>query len=848
MKNVGVSFTSSLVVTVDWLCKSYLLLEYTYLHPDSYSLEELIVIAIQFACLTVLLISYVFLPNYVVLNEEKLDLLNSKEKLNLNQKANNEFSVHQRSLFSQIMFGYYEEYIYYGYKHTHNVESILPLENELKVDYVLRDYEKNYKAKFQPESKFDYQYNILKMVLYLYRGALVYNLLFLFVIQILLSQLEPLILYNLIAFIKHPNSIRWHGYFMAFLLFANQMSRVTIVHNFRRNMNYLQAKVQVLLVNHIYRKALKRSTLKDNGSYDTYNLMTVDVGNVVNALYFTKHLIQIPVNSTLSIYNLYSLIGRSIFYALLAFIPIIAPITVFIAVKTKRAQKRMMKAKDSRLKILSDLLNAIRSVKLNYWDPIFNRRVTETRDEEIKNFKRYQIFYQISHIIFYSMPILLSILSFLFFLYTDDRNVLTPQLAFTVLNYFRLLKSSLTVIPRVIHLVITSFVSGKRIQDFLQSMEKEDYVCREFDDQNAVSIGPDVTFSWEENQKMNECALRNLNVQIKKGSLVALVSKTVASGRTSFLSCLMGEMKMVRENPQQKVNISSDLSMAYVGSVPWIEKKSIKENILFGLPFDQRKYDRTLDLCLIRQELIANPKADDQPIDQELSMEMRQKISLARAFYSEAELILLDDFLGTFNDHLAKSLFDQIINPNKNSLFKGKTCIMVLNRPEYSKYFDQILTFNNGEVSSESNFSESVIDQSNNLTESMDKSVEKRSSLGEPDHHKSPNGLYKRSIDIKLYNNDNSKGSVEKNDNHDEKNCSICSKKLIDDDEEVTHLSWSLYRFYFSTWKWYWFVSMIAAYLAQMIFQIVQSGWLGKWSVIWFYHKTFMQSDHHDAR
>lgn len=807
---------SSLVVTVDWLCKSYLLLEYSYLHPDSYPINELVVVAIQFACLTILLISYVFLPNYVALSDEKLNLLSSKEKLNLNQKPNDEFSVHKRSLFSQIMFGYFEEYVFYGNSHVYNVENIMPLENELKVDYVLSDYQKNYKAKFLQDSKFEYQYNILKMVLYLYRWFFVYNLLFLFIIQILLSQFDPLILFQLIEFIKQPNSIRWHGYFLAFLLFLNQMTRVTIVGVFNRNMNYLQTKVQILLVNHIYRKALKRSTLKDNDSSDTYNLMTVDVGIVSSAWYFCADLIQIPLSSVLSIYNLYNLLGVSIFYALLAFIPIIVPVTIFITQKTKRAQKRTMKEKDTRLKILSDLLNGIRLVKLNYWNPLFNSRVTETRNEEVKNFKKYQVFYQVSNINFYAMPILLSVLSFLFFLYTDDRNVLTPQLAFTALNFFGLLRHSLTNIPRTIHLIVTSFVSGKRIQKFLQSKEKEEYVCREYDDQNAVSIGPDVTFSWEENQKMDEYALRKLNVQIKKGSLVALVSKTVASGRTSFLACLMDEMKMIRENTGQKVNISSDMQIAYVGSVPWFEKKSIKENILFGLPFDQRKYDYVLDQCLIREELISYPKADDRPMDQDISLEMGQKVSLARAFYSEAKLILLDDFLGSFNDYLAKRIFDQIINPNKDSLFKGKTCIMVLNRLEYSKYFDQILTFNNGEVTCESDFSEykSEIDRNNDLTESMEKS---------------PNELYKRSIITKLYNYGSLEGSVEKNDNHDEKNCPNCSKKLIDDEEEVTHLGWPVYKLYFSTWKWYWLVSMIVAYLVQMIFQIVQTGWLGKW-------------------
>ena len=73
----------------------------------------------------------------------------------------------------------------------------------------------------------------------------------------------------------------------------SQMSRVTFNNIFNRNMNYLQAKVQVLLVNHIYKKALKRSMLKDKESFDTYNLSTLDVDNIINAWYFCGDLIYV---------------------------------------------------------------------------------------------------------------------------------------------------------------------------------------------------------------------------------------------------------------------------------------------------------------------------------------------------------------------------------------------------------------------------------------------------------------------------------------------------------------------------------------------------------------------------
>ena len=453
-----------------------------------------------------------------------------------------------------------------------------------------------------------------------------------------------------------------------------------------------------------------------------------------------------------------------------------------------------MKAKDKRLKILGDLLNGIKSVKLNYWDPIFKDKVTKIREDEVMNFKKYQIFFSISNISFYSMPILLSILSFLFFLYADDSNVLTPELAFTVLNYFTLLKLTLSIIPRCLHFIIIAIVSGKRIHSFLRSKERENYVQRDYDERNAVTIESDVSFSWEDSEKpkLNDYALKNLNIKIKKGDLVALVSKNVASGRSSFISCLLGEMKMINEKDNQKINISKDMQIAFVGSKPWVEKKSIKANILFGLPFDQQKYNYVLDQCLIREELIKYLNADDQIMDQDFSLEIKQKVCLARAFYSDANLILLDDFLSVFNDFSSKIVFDKIVNPNKSSLFKGKTCIMVLNRLDYSKYFDQILTFANGEVTSISDLNKF---RNNNEDNSIFNS--KKLQNEQQNNKKHPNEIYKRSISTKLYDNNHDNLDllpIQKNDNHNEKNCQECAKKLIDDEKDATHLGWPVYR------------------------------------------------------
>ena len=195
IRNTGVSSLSSLIVSIDWVFKGYLLLEIAFIHASTYPTYELVLIIIDFVCITLLLISYVFLPNYIALDDENSKLLsNSNEKLNRNEDANlNEFSVNKQSLFSQIMFFYFEGYVFFGYKNKFNLDNILPLEHELKVDTVLNDYQTNYKDKYLKDSKLD-NYNIFHLVTSLYRNFFYFNI-FIFVLQILLSNLDPQILF-----------------------------------------------------------------------------------------------------------------------------------------------------------------------------------------------------------------------------------------------------------------------------------------------------------------------------------------------------------------------------------------------------------------------------------------------------------------------------------------------------------------------------------------------------------------------------------------------------------------------------------------------------------------------------
>ncbi|KAK9911265.1 hypothetical protein M0R45_035186 [Rubus argutus] len=81
--------------------------------------------------------------------------------------------------------------------------------------------------------------------------------------------------------------------------------------------------------------------------------------------------------------------------------------------------------------------------------------------------------------------------------------------------------------------------------------------------------------------------LMEYSLKVKTGMRVAICG-TVGSGKSSLLSCILGEIQKFSGT----VKISG--TKAYVPQSPWILTGNIRENILFGNAYDKPKYDRTV--------------------------------------------------------------------------------------------------------------------------------------------------------------------------------------------------------------------------------------------------------------
>ncbi len=118
-------------------------------------------------------------------------------------------------------------------------------------------------------------------------------------------------------------------------------------------------------------------------------------------------------------------------------------------------------------------------------------------------------------------------------------------------------------------------------------------------------------------------------------------------------------------------------SVAYCSQSPWLLGTTLKENILFGSPYDERRYRAVIKACALEPDLKILEYGDETEVGEKgtsLSGGQKARIALARALYSSAKHVLIDDALSAVDSHTAKHLYRHAL---KGALAKNRTIILV---------------------------------------------------------------------------------------------------------------------------------------------------------------------------
>ena len=174
----------------------------------------------------------------------------------------------------------------------------------------------------------------------------------------------------------------------------------------------------------------------------------------------------------------------------------------------------------------------------------------------------------------------------------------------------------------------------------------------------------------------------------------------VASGKSTLVQGLIGELTPLQQNNQTDTKCIVRGQVSYAAQIPFILNATVRDNILFGEPYDKERYERVLDACCLTADIETFHYSDLTEIGERgvtLSGGQKQRMSLARVAYSAPDVAILDDPLSALDAGTGKKVFERLFKPSGgNGLFSNTAVVLVTHASHFLNLVDSILVLVNG--------------------------------------------------------------------------------------------------------------------------------------------------------
>lgn len=303
---------------------------------------------------------------------------------------------------------------------------------------------------------------------------------------------------------------------------------------------------------------------------------------------------------------------------------LVYPVQSLIMASLRLVRKHVAPITDSRVKNMQELIMGIRIVKMFAWEIPYMNIIINIRNLELAQVLKKGFLQAYIMVVGFSFPIFAGIFTIL--VYVTWTNNLDSAILFASLGWFNQLRSPLFWVPATFAFKADSDVGLDRISALLRASEIQNHhQLTQLDDSLAIKL-ENVDFQWESFQepipsnKTLKVAvldgkstvdqdtrledtdqkpipqLSNLNLEIFRGQLVGIIGQ-VGSGKSTFLSGLIGEATTTSGSLQIQGRLG------FASQQPWIQNASIKENILFGRPYDEELYLAVLRDAALERDL-----------------------------------------------------------------------------------------------------------------------------------------------------------------------------------------------------------------------------------------------------
>ncbi|KAF9979372.1 hypothetical protein BGZ73_000066 [Actinomortierella ambigua] len=639
--------------------------------------------------------------------------------------------------------------------------------------------------------------------------------------------------------------------------------------------------LRAIIVGEIYAKALRRKDRagqtnkgKDNdesGAEDESeegmfsngainNMISNDTSEIGNASAYLQDVYVLPLMVLLAVFFLYRVVGAATIGAVASMLACI-PLNIWFTQQYQKVQEKLMKAMDTRSEMTNELLQAIRIVKFFSWERNFYKKIDEARERELALLWSRYFLWVFGAGLWFATPVIVTVTTF--FVYTKVLgNALTAEVAFPAIALINVLRQPMDSFPEVLSVCLRARVSSGRIDRFLDEEEVELYTKtkpRKTLPSDPIIGFKNATFSYANKSEQaaadaaadagtthsgHHFELKDLNLEFPVGELSVIAGPT-GSGKTTMLLSLLGEINAVQgqaflpRRDSHVINPVTDLTngVAYVAQQAWLQNDTIRNNILFGSPFEQRRYDQVVEMCALTRDFEILEFGDQTEIGERgitLSGGQKQRIALARAIYSRAGHILMDDCLSAVDAHTAKWLFAKCL---MGPLMQGRTRILVTHAVSLTlRGAAHVVVLKNGRVVAQGSPADVLA-----TNELGDEIANEEHAFEEEDHHEPT------IEEVEDENGSSSSTAAAAKSKSTKPSGSVCSegddvpakqgnekqvKKLIEEERKSDgSISWKIYRYYFgSMGEAPFWVFLVFALIMMQVFHVASDTWLRFWA------------------
>jgi ABC-type bacteriocin/lantibiotic exporter with double-glycine peptidase domain len=552
--------------------------------------------------------------------------------------------------FSHLTFSWVSPFLSLGYRKTINLEDMPELDEKNSINSVLPVF----KTKLELQMGANGRVTTLRLA-----KALIFTCFweiiitgFYEIVCDLSSYVGPYLIVSFVQYLYGTERSNKQGYLLVLAFTIAEFFECLSGRHYVFQLQQVGLRLQAALVGTIYQKGLTLSSQSRQSRTigEMINIMSVDANRISNFTWYMHDFWLVPLQIGLALTILYLSLGIASVFALVATI-LVMLVNIPFSRMQENFQEKMMESKDVRMKTMSEVLRNMRVLKLQGWEMKFLSKICSLRKTEVNWLKKLVYAEAGLTVFFWATPTFVAVVTFGACMIMGIP--LSTGKVLSALATIRMLQGPIYCLPDTISTLIQTKVSLDRISSFLCLEDlPTDVVYKAPKESSEVAIEvQNGTFSWDPESETP--TIKDLNFRALHGMRVA-VCGIVGSGKSSLLSCILGEM------PKVSGVVQLCGSTAYVSQLPWIQSGKIEDNILFGTEMNRDRYDKVLEVCSLNKDLEILPHGDQTIIGERginLSGGQKQRIQIARALYQDADIFLFDDPFSALDAHTGSHLF-----------------------------------------------------------------------------------------------------------------------------------------------------------------------------------------------